>query len=298
VTVWHDDPSSDTVTTAIRHGFIDTRHGQVHYVEAGRGPAVLLLHQTPRSCDEYRDVIPLLANDFRVIAMDTPGFGMSTASPLPWSVEAFADGVIDLTDALGLDTVSLVGHHTGAVIAVEVAARVTGRVDTLVLSGMPFVDADRRRRVAQQPPIDHVERRSDGAHLLDLWRNRAPYYPADRPDLLERLVRDALGVVDVVEEGHLAVNRYRMEERIGVVTAPTLVLCGESDRFSMPDQAAIVAALPRARSATLSGTGVAAVDHVPDRFAAIVRDFLTNPTVGRASSTSLDLEGVHIGNRR
>lgn len=278
MTVRHDAP----VVATVRHGFADTRHGQVHYAEAGDGPAVILLHQTPRSCDEYRDVIPILARRFRVIAMDTPGFGLSSAPPLPWSVEAFADGVADLADAIGLGPVSLVGHHTGAVVALDVAARHRDRVRSLVLSGMPFVDAERRRAVARRPPIDHVECTADGTHLLELWRNRASYYPPDRPDLLDRLVRDALAVLDVVEEGHHAVNRYRMEDRIGAVTAPTLVLCGELDRFSLPDQPAISAALPRARAAVLAGTGVPAVDHVPDRFAAAVQDFLVHPDVDAA----------------
>lgn len=259
----------------MRHGFADTRHGQVHYVEHGSGDPVLLLHQTPRSWDEYRDVLPVLGAHFRAIAMDTVGFGESARPRRSWSIELFATGVLDLCDDLGLADVALVGHHTGAVIAVEVAASAPDRVRALVLSGMPFVDAERRRAVTDRPPIDHVEPAADGSHLMRLWNNRAAYYPADRPDLLSRLVRDALGVLDRVEEGHLAVNRYRMEERIGLVRAPTLAVCGELDSFSLPDLPKIVAAVPEARSAVLPGTGVPAVDHRPEQFAACVGKFLT-----------------------
>jgi pimeloyl-ACP methyl ester carboxylesterase len=258
----------------MRHGFADTRHGQVHFVEHGTGPPVMLLHQTPRSWDEYRDVLPLLGADFRAIAMDTLGFGMSARPAEPWTVELFAAGVLDLCDDMGLDRVAIVGHHTGAVIAVEVAATAPDRVSGLVLSGMPFVDAERRRRVASRPPIDYVVPAADGSHLARLWTNRAGFYPPDRPDLLDRLVRDALAVLDRVEEGHLAVNRYRMEERIGLVRAPTLALCGEFDTFSMPDLPLIAAAVPGARSAVLPGTGVPAVDHRPEAFAAAVGAFL------------------------
>lgn len=259
----------------MRHGFADTRHGQVHYVEHGTGDPVLLLHQTPRSWDEYRDVLPLLGADRRAVAMDTLGFGASARPAAPWSVEVFAEGVLDLCDALGLDHVALVGHHTGGVVAVEVAATAPDRLSALVLSATPYVDAERRHAVATgRPPIDHVVRDPDGSHLLALWRNRAPYYPDDRPDLLERLVHDALGVLDRVEEGHAAVNAYRMEERIGSVKAPTLAICGELDRFSLPDLPKLVAAIPGARSATLPGTGVPAVDHRPEQFAAAVREFL------------------------
>jgi pimeloyl-ACP methyl ester carboxylesterase len=259
----------------VRRGYADTRHGQVHYAEHGSGDPVVLLHQTPRSWDEYRDVLPLLG-EFRAIAMDTPGFGASARPSGPWSIELFATGVLDLCDDLGLGRAALVGHHTGAVIALEAAAAAPDRFRGLVLSGMPFVDARRRRLVARRAPIDHVVPAPDGSHLPQLWANRAPYYPADRPDLLDRLVRDAMGVLDRVEEGHRAVNRYRMEERIGLVRAPTLALCGELDAFSLPDLPKITAAIPGARAAVLPGTGVPAADHRPEQFAAAVRTFLRN----------------------
>ncbi|MFJ5840817.1 alpha/beta fold hydrolase [Streptomyces shenzhenensis] len=259
----------------MRHHFADSRFGQLHYVEEGHGEPVLLLHQTPRSSDEYRDVLPLLGSSVRAIAMDTPGFGMSAPLTGEWSVELFAQAVLDLCDALELEQVALVGHHTGGVVATEVAAAAPRRVRALVLSGMPFVDAPRRHQVATgRPPIDHVERATDGSHLQQLWDNRAGYYPADRPDLLERLVMDALRVLDRVEEGHLAVNRYRMEDRIGSVTARTLVLCGELDTFSLPDVPKILEAIPGSVAHVLPGTGVPSVDHRPDLFAEAVRQFL------------------------
>ncbi|MER5753693.1 alpha/beta hydrolase [Streptomyces sp. NPDC002088] len=258
-----------------RHAYADTRHGQIHYAEYGSGRPVLLLHQTPRSWDEYRDVLPLLGDEFRAIAMDTLGFGASARPQQPFSIELFADAVLDLCAALALEKPVLVGHHTGAVIALETAARAPDLVHALVLSGMPYVDAARRKTVAEdRPPIDHVDPAPDGSHLRALWANRAPYYPPDRPDLLERLVRDALGVLDRAEEGHLAVNRYRMEDRIGLVKAPTLALCGALDTFSLPDLPKITEAIPGARSAVLPGTGVPAVDHRPDLFAAQLRAFL------------------------
>ncbi|MEU7858300.1 alpha/beta fold hydrolase [Nonomuraea sp. NPDC049141] len=254
--------------------YASTPHGLIHYAEQGEGAPVILLHQTPRSWDEYRDVLPLLGVRYRAIAMDTLGFGASDRPAQEWSVELFAKGVLALCDALGLERVALVGHHTGGVIATEVAARAPERVSALVLSGVPYVDAARRAEVAHRPPIDAVTPRPDGSHLLDLWNNRRAYYPEDGSDLLNRLVRDALNVLDRVEEGHLAVNAYRMEERIGLVRAPALVLCGELDEFSRPDMAALAGRLPGARTELLPGTGVPAVDHRPDLFAAAVMRFL------------------------
>jgi pimeloyl-ACP methyl ester carboxylesterase len=258
----------------MRKHYADTRHGQIHYVEEGTGPAVLLLHQTPRSWDEYRDVIPLLSDRFRVIAPDTLGFGSSDVPAEPWSIELFADGVEDLVDALGLDAFGLVGHHTGGVISTEVAARRPEQVRALVLSGVPYVDAPRRERVAHAPPIDGVPMSDDGSHYQALFDKRAPFYPADRPDLRHRLVADAVRVGDRVEEGHQAVNAYRMEDRIGLVQAPTLVLCGELDDFSLPDVPRHLEHLQKAESATLPGVGVPSVDHDPETFADVAGAFL------------------------
>ena len=70
---------------------------------------MLLLHQTPRSWDAYRDVIPILAGRRRVIAMDTLGFGDSTRLPPGEdSVERWAVVAVSLLDALGIERAAIV----------------------------------------------------------------------------------------------------------------------------------------------------------------------------------------------
>jgi pimeloyl-ACP methyl ester carboxylesterase len=61
-------------------GQVELDHGPLSYARLGVGPVVVLLHQTPRSWDEYREVLPLLAaRDFQALALDTPGLGDSWA---------------------------------------------------------------------------------------------------------------------------------------------------------------------------------------------------------------------------
>ncbi len=96
------------MSSPITRAFIRTREGTIHYVTAGAGDPVLLLHQTPRSWDEYRDVIPLLAENFSVIAMDTLGFGDSEKPSTPSSVEGYGRAVIAFLDALGIERTSIV----------------------------------------------------------------------------------------------------------------------------------------------------------------------------------------------
>ena len=183
-------------TVKVRRAYADLPHGQVHYADCGAvgAPAVLLLHQTPRSWAEYRAVLPLLGERYRCIAMDTVGFGESDALPGAPSIESWATAATQLLDALGVARCHVVGHHTGGVIAVELAARHGARVGALVLSSTPFTDEDFRRARAQRPPIDAVEASDDGAHLAALWRKRQAFYPPGRADLLHAFVLDALKV--------------------------------------------------------------------------------------------------------
>jgi pimeloyl-ACP methyl ester carboxylesterase len=259
----------------IRRGFVDVSAGQLHVATCGeaRAPAVLLLHQSPRSWAEYRHVLPLLGTRLRVIAMDTPGFGDSAALPGPAGIEAWAGVAAELLDALSIPRAHVVGHHTGGVIALELAAAFPERVHSLVLSSTPFTNEAFRRARAEQPPIDAVAASDDGSHLAALWQKRQAFYPAGRPELLQAFVLDALKVHDV-ESGHRAVAAYRMEERIGRVRQPTLLIHAGDDNFAAPHLAELRAHLPQARVADIAGGMVPLPDQMPQAFAAAVMAFL------------------------
>jgi pimeloyl-ACP methyl ester carboxylesterase len=206
--------------------------------------------------------------------MDTIGFGDSYRVKGETSIEVFARGVVQLMDALSIRQASIVGHHTGGVVAVEVAAAYPERVEKLVLSSTPYVDAEDRERRKIRPPIDEVEEKPDGSHLTELWQRRMPFYPISKPDLLRRFVLDALKVWHDVEAGHRAVNQYRMEERAPLIKAPTLVLAGTEDPFSFPRMKPLSEHIPGSRTAEIKGGMVPMVDQMPQEFAAAVLEFL------------------------
>ena len=260
----------------ITRRFVSVPDGEIHLAEAGDGPPVLLLHQTPRSWEEYRDVLPLLAPRVRAIAMDTIGFGESTQPPWPPSIPGYARVVVDVLGTLGLDRVALVGHHTGGVIALEVAAAAPERVDRLVLSSTPYADADFRRRRAERPlTVDAAEPSDDGSHLVALWRSRASFYPSDRPELLERCVLDGLRAGPSREAGHRAVHEYRMEERVPLVTAPVLLVGATEDPYAYPELERLAAVLADVEVTAIEGGMVPLPDGWPHEFAAAILPFLT-----------------------
>jgi pimeloyl-ACP methyl ester carboxylesterase len=261
---------------AVRRAFADLSRGQIHYATCGdkTAPPVLLLHQTPRSWMEYREVLPLLGQRFCAIAMDTPGFGDSAPLPGPASIERWAAVAVELLDALSIARAHVVGHHTGGVIALEVAAAFPSRVASLVLSSTPFTGEAFRRARRERPPIDAVEPHADGTHLAALWQGRQSFYPPGRPELLEAFVRDALKVSGEVEGGHHAVASYRMEDRIGCVTQPTLLVRASDDPFAAPHVPELQAHLPQARVADIDGGMVPLPDQLPQAFARTVLAFL------------------------
>jgi len=261
---------------AIRRAFADLSIGQLHYASCGDpgAPAVLLLHQTPRSWAEYREVLPLLGQRYRAIAMDTPGFGDSAPLPGPASIEAWAAVAVELLDALAITRVHAVGHHTGGVIALALAAAYPARVASLVLSSTPYTGEAFRRARREQPPIDAIEPCADGGHLAALWQRRSAFYPPGRPELLEAFVRDALKVSGELEAGHRAVASYRMEDAIGQVSQPTLLIRAGNDPFASPHTSELREHLPQAKVVEIEGGMVPLPDQLPRAFASAVLDFL------------------------
>ncbi|MGM1065029.1 alpha/beta fold hydrolase [Saccharothrix sp. Mg75] len=272
-----DGSGRERGVSAVEYGYVAVPGGQVHYAEQGSGPPVLLLHQAPRSLDEFRELQPLLAADHRVIAIDVPGFGNSSPLPVPQLIEDYARGTLAALDALGVDRTALLGHHTGGVVAVELAAAAPDRVTAAVLSSTPWTDAGYRASRVGGPGVDDAPRDPGGGHLLTWWEQRRPHYPREATGLLDRFVRDALAPGVDPREGHLACARYGMERRIGHVRAPVLLLGAADDPFALPALEPLARNLTAAevvRRAVIEGGTVALMEDKAEEVAAVVLPFL------------------------
>jgi pimeloyl-ACP methyl ester carboxylesterase len=260
----------------VERSFVVTPSGRIHIAFAGAGAPVLLLHQTPRSWDEFRDVLPLLGRNYRVIAMDTVGYGDS--DPLPEgqaSIENWAKAAHQLLAALGIGRAAIVGHHTGAAIAVEIAAAYPKHVAALVLSASPFVDKARRMEAREVGHgIDHAVPRIDGGHVAELWSMRQAFYPPDRVDLMERFIVDALKAGSRAAEGHRVVDRYEMETRLPLVRCPALVVAPTADPHAYPHAPKVAAAIAGSTLVEIENGMVPLPDQKPAEFTDVVHDFL------------------------
>jgi pimeloyl-ACP methyl ester carboxylesterase len=123
---------------------IDTGGVKTNYLEAGKGPAVVLIHGSGPGVTAYanwRLVIPALAEEFHVFAPDMLGFGYSERPEgANYSVQTWADQVVALMDSLDIQNASLVGNSFGGAIAIRIATQHPDRVNRLVPMGAMGVD--------------------------------------------------------------------------------------------------------------------------------------------------------------
>jgi pimeloyl-ACP methyl ester carboxylesterase len=117
--------------------FIDTGDVRLHAVTGGKGPALLLIHGWPETWYAWRHVMPALARDFEVIAVDQRGIGLSDKPAGGYDTGTLATDLIKLMDALGHDRFSVVGHDTGFAIGYALAADYPERVERIALAEIP-----------------------------------------------------------------------------------------------------------------------------------------------------------------
>lgn len=142
--------------------YVDTRFGQVHLrldapeTSERAHNAVVLLHLSPNSGQVFSDVLPLLGEDRIALAPDYPGYGMSDPIPGEQRIEDYARAMLDVIDNAGLDPdqkVDLVGYHTGAAVALDMARQAPDRVGRIALVAIPTLTEEERAAGAALPQI-------------------------------------------------------------------------------------------------------------------------------------------------
>jgi len=117
------------------HRFLDLPSGaRIHYVDVGTGPTLLFLHGNPAWSFQWRDLIAGLHGSFRCVALDYPGFGLSTAAPgYGFTPREQSRVVEEFVDRLGLRDITLVMQDWGGPIGLGFAGRRPELVRQLVL---------------------------------------------------------------------------------------------------------------------------------------------------------------------
>jgi pimeloyl-ACP methyl ester carboxylesterase len=165
---------------AIHCQFVQVGERRVFLRAAGRGPVLVLLHQSPESSASLVPWMRTLAAHFAVIAPDTPGFGHSDPLPLAQpTIPDLAAALGRLIATLGVGPVLLWGVHTGAAIAARLARDEPKRVAALVCDGLSAFSPEERQPLLDGylPPF---EPDWSGGHLHWLWariREQTLFFP-------------------------------------------------------------------------------------------------------------------------
>jgi pimeloyl-ACP methyl ester carboxylesterase len=124
---------TDTFTSR----YIDTGELRLHAVMGGEGPPLLLVHGWPETWYAWRLLMPALARDFEVIAVDQRGIGLSDKPAGGYDTATLAGDLVALMDALGHQRFAVVGHDTGFAIGYALAADHPDRVERVALAEIP-----------------------------------------------------------------------------------------------------------------------------------------------------------------
>jgi len=271
------------VTLLPQSGTVQANGQQLYYEVHGDGPPLLLVMGIGYDSSLWTLAqVPALSTQFQVVLVDNRDAGRSSRASHPYRIADMADDLAGLLDALGIQRSHLLGLSMGGMIAQEFALRHADRLDRLVLTGTGAAPA------------------RSAADAIHIWRWVKANDPTGEVFGEQQLVslfsaaflRDHQGVLDTADL--LASNPYPMSpeayarqadaygqfdalDRLGAITAPTLVIVGEQDLLTPPWIAREVAdAIPEARFEVICGAGSSHVVPIerPDDFNRLVSDFL------------------------
>jgi 3-oxoadipate enol-lactonase len=242
------------------------------------GPVLLLSHSLGTTMDMWAPQIEAFSQNYRVLRYDSRGHGASDAPVGAYSMDRLGRDVIELLDELGIASVSFSGLSLGGMVGQWLAWRAPERIERLVIANSSSYLG---------PPRDWDARiamvRADGmaalvGPVLQRWFTpafREAHEQAIAPIRAMLLETDAQGYA-----GCCAAIRDMDQRRLGaLISAPTLVIGGESDPATSPDHATrLASAIPGARLAMLEAAHLSNVEQaVP--FNVLVASFLTETAV-------------------
>jgi len=239
----HEMPQVDGVS----HRFLNVDGFGFHVAEAGEGDPVILLHGWPQHWYCWRLVMPILAENYRVIAIDLRGFGWTDIAWEGLDKESMADDVANVLAELGIERARFVGHDWGGWIGFLLALRRPELVERLVALSIPppfvkgnlrsFPAAPRLRHlfaVASPMTIKRMRRLGYVSRLIKRWSKDHTNLGKDIRRIYARDLRASTRARAAMllyrtflrsEIGPVLAGRYRKQG----LTVPTLVLHGAKD---------------------------------------------------------------------
>lgn len=268
-----------TSNPKIKQGYVDAPEGQIHFWQAGQGPALLMIHQASSSSEEFAGVVDTLAGQFRVISFDWPGHGLSDDPETELGADGFTLSALQVLDHLGIEKAHIVGNHGGALIAMNLAWKHPERVDRVILSGTSGVkDMDAVQEFSDDLGLDEmnvIDR--DGKSLRDAWGRYTRYMPNSTPGEVLVAYMNNVTVRLRPYDAHYGVLRFDRRPALqAMADKRVLLMQAEHDAF-VSDQESLLQILNNAERVVLEDVGVFNFFENPAQSAEAIRAFLLKP---------------------
>jgi magnesium chelatase accessory protein len=264
--------------------FVESGGLRWHVQIQGSGPTLLLLHGTGASSHSFRDLMPLLADRYTVVAPDLPGHAFSTAPPpfVP-SLPGIAAALAALLTELELAPAVAVGHSAGAAVLARMVLDRTIKPRLLVGLGAALVPfrgaatawfAPAARLLAQSGLAAQLiaSRAQDPGNVERLVRSTGSRLDGRGIELYQRLARHPghiSGVLAMLARWDLV----PLYAELPALDSGFLLLAGESDRaIPLVQQREVAARVPGARLLVVSGTGHLLHEEQPETVANLILD--------------------------
>ena len=251
------------------------RFGQIHYQICGSGKPLILCHQSPSSLEMFQSVYPLLAKKgVMAIGVDTPGYGQSDVPKEQPTIHNYAECVMNIIKDLGLEKTAVLGHHTGACIAAELAVMKPDLITQVILNGPPLMTDEEKQvmiKAIEKAPVTVPQK--DGSHLIDLWNKRIGFTPGwTNVEAMHRGVVQMLRADENDFFGFQAAFEQDLHGLLLKIEQPTMILTNTGDDIYF---AALRAKeiRPDFLFKELSGGTHDIVDEQPEAWADIVTEF-------------------------
>jgi pimeloyl-ACP methyl ester carboxylesterase len=209
-----------TAWTAAAKGageYADVNGINLYYESHGAGQPLVLLHGGLGSGEMFGPVLPLLAAQHRVLAVDLQGHGRTADIDRPIDVRLMADDIAAFIDHLELDRPSVVGYSLGGGVALHTAAKYPAKVGRLVIGSANIRrDAIPPEMLAQQSQVNANAAESlKNTPMYELYQRVAPR-PEDFPRLLDKL-------------GEAMSKDYDYSAEVRSLQMPTLIVAADAD---------------------------------------------------------------------
>ena len=246
----------------------------------GDGEPLVFVHGLGYDRFGWGPMPELLAHDFRVVVLDNRGVGDSDVPDGPYAVAQMADDVVAVLDAAAIESAHVFGVSLGGYIAIELALSHPERVRRLVLCStapggprshpMPAAGLEAFGRF---PTME----REAGLRLM-VENSLGEHGVRERPELAEEIFRYRLDRGPTLagwQSQAYAGATFDAYDRVGAISAPTLVLHGTADNVVDPQNGELLSELvPGARLETIDDRGHLMMWEEGERIAELVREFL------------------------